>query len=123
MENLCNDLILEIFSFLSFHDISKTYCVSKEHSRFPKPRLNITTYKRDLYDGKYSYLLTNGIKESPGQLKLNHMEIRLYRYNLRYYFTFYYQAYQKDKNIFDFLKNIDWKNTRKLVIPVFNKMC
>ena len=115
MQVLYNDLILEIFNYLSFYDISKVYCVSKEYSEFPKMRIDTSLFKRNLQNGYHSYLLTNGNYQVPGHIKLNFLEIRLYRYNLQYYFSFFYDAYEKDKNIFDYLKNINQLTTRKII--------
>ena len=115
MQTLYNELILEIFDYLSFFDISKVYCVSNEYSKFPKLRININTHKRTLQDGTFSYLLTNGDFQLPGHIKTNHMDIRLYRYNLEYYFSFFYPVYVKDKKVFDYLKHIN-PLTRKIII-------
>ena len=116
MQVLYNDLILTIFDYLSFYDISKVYCVSKEYSEFPKLRISPSLFKRNLQNGYHSYLLTNGDYQLPGHIKINFLEIRLFRYNVQYYFSFFYQAYEKNKDIFDYLKDIDYNKTRKIII-------
>ena len=118
MQVLYDELILEIFDYLSFYDVSKVYCVNKEYSKFPKLRICTSVFKRDLQNGYHSYLLTNGNYRLPGHIKINFLEIRLCRYNLEYYFSFFYQAYEKDKDIFDYLKDIDYAKTRKIIICV-----
>lgn len=116
MHTLYDELILEIFDYLSFFDISKVYCVNNDYSKFPKLRININTHKRTLQDGTFSYLLTNGNLQLPGHIKTNHMDIRLYRYNLQYYFSFFYPVYVSNKKVFDYLNHINPSITRKIII-------
>jgi len=119
------ELILEIFDFLNFGDLSKIYCTCKY---IPKVLISYKTYTRKtiVYTGKTgktekimkSYLLTNGSEDRPNQIKDNYLEIKITRYKTKYHFTFYKEIYNPEFDILTYLQNIDWSNTRKYISNV-----
>ena len=114
-------MFYEIYKYLSFYEIGVLQTVCKN---FPQIHIKYDTFCRstkylsinNISHIEKSYLLTNGKKEKPSQIKNNFLDIKLYRGDSFYHFTIYKDIYKVDKDILHYLKNLQEKNCKKVFL-------
>lgn len=106
--DLPEDIIWLIIDFLSFSEWGNL-CVT--HKTIPKISIPYNCYERKtiyVVNGKETvestYLLTNGPKRLPGQIKHNFVEIRLVRGMVNYEYVIYKNIYDPKKDIINYLQ-------------------